>query len=94
MNLLGRLLLQKFIERYADARSQIESWEAEIEKAQWNTPHDLRARYSSASIVKGQVIFNICDNRYRLWVRVNYKNKTVLIRKIGTHNEYNKWDIC
>lgn len=94
MNLLGKKLLYIFKEKHADARSQIESWEAEVEEAQWSTPHDLKGKYPKASLVKDQqVIFDICGNRYRLLVRVNYKNKIVLVKKTGTHKEYDNWDI-
>ena len=94
MELLGKKLLHDFKERHADARSQVESWEAEVEEAQWDTPHDLKARYPKASLVGDQqVVFDISKNRYRLLVRVNYKNKKVLIKKVGTHKEYDKWDI-
>jgi mRNA interferase HigB len=93
MKLIGKKLLQEFKEKHADARSQIESWEAEAEEAQWNTPHDLKSRYPKASIIKDQqVVFDICGNKYRLLTQVNYKNNIVLIKKIGTHKEYDNWD--
>ena len=94
MKLLGKKLLHDFKEKYAEARSQIESWEAEVEGAQWNTPHDLKKRYPKARLVKDrQVIFNLCWNKYRLLVQVSYRNGIVLIKKIGTHKEYNNWEI-
>ena len=34
-----------------------------------------------------------CGNKYRLWTQISYKNKIVLIKKMGTHNEYEKWDL-
>lgn len=94
MKLLGKKLLHDFKEEHADARSQIESWEVEVEEAQWSTPHDLKGRYPKASLAKDQqVIFNLCWNKYRLLVQVNYKNGMVLIKKIGTHKEYDNWNI-
>ena len=94
MRLLGKPLLQNFVANYTDARSHIESWEAEVEEAEWSTPHDLKRRYPKASIVRNlNVVFNICGNKYRLWVKVSYKNRMVLVKKIGTHKEYDKWDI-
>ena len=94
MKLLGKQPLHDFKEKHADARSQIESWEAEVEEALWNSPHDLKSRYPKASLVGDQqVVFNICGNKYRLWVQVNYKNAIVLIKKIGTHKEYDNWNI-
>lgn len=35
-----------------------------------------------------RVVFNICGNKYRLVVKISYKNGIVLIRFIGTHQEY------
>ena len=94
MRLLGKKLLYDFKEKHSDARSQIESWEAEVEEAKWNTPHDLKRRYSKASLPGNQqAIFDICGNKYRLLVQVNYKNGIVLIQKIGTHKEYDNWNI-
>ncbi len=94
MKLIGKLTLQNFIERHVVARSQIESWEAEVEEAEWATPHDLKRRYPQASILKNlNVIFNVCGNKYRLWVKVNYQNRLILVKNIGTHKEYDKWDI-
>ena len=94
MKLIGKQLLQNFIENYADARSQVGAWDAEVGEAEWITPHELKNRYPRASILKNQnVVFDICGNKYRLWVKVNYKNGLVLIKKIGTHKEYDKWNI-
>jgi len=94
MKLLGKKLLYDFKEKHADSRSQIESWEMEVEEAKWSTPHDLKKRYQKASLLKNQqVIFNICGDKYRLLTQVNYKNGIVLVQKIGTHKEYDKWSI-
>ncbi|MDP3014914.1 MAG: type II toxin-antitoxin system HigB family toxin [bacterium] len=94
MKLIGKQSLQDFIGRHADTRSQIESWKAEVEEAKWSTPHEIKSKYPKASILKNQnVIFDICRNKYRLWAKVNYKNGLVLIKNIGTHKEYEKWEI-
>ena len=94
MKLIGKPILNNFKEQHADARSQIESWEAEVEEAQWSSPADLKRRYPKASLLKDQhVVFNICWNKYRLLVQVSYKTNIVLVKKIGIHKEYDNWDI-
>lgn len=94
MKLLGKKLLDDFQQKHADARSQIESWEAEVKEAEWNTPLDLKRRYPSASLLRNQqVVFNICGNKYRLLALVSYKNRIALVKKIGTHKEYDSWKI-
>jgi mRNA interferase HigB len=94
MKLLGKTTLHDFKARHADAKPSIESWENEVEEAQWDTPHQLKLRYPKASFVGGlQVVFNFCWNKYRLLTTVNYKNKIILVDKIGTHKEYDKWNL-
>ena len=59
MKLLGKKLLQDFKQDHPDAQSQIESWELEVEDAQWETPHDLKSRYPKASLIGNQqVVFD------------------------------------
>jgi len=94
MRLLGKQPLHDFKGKHADVRSHIESWEAEVASATWANPHELKSRFPSADTPGNQqAIFNICGNKYRLWVQVEYKQGIVLVRKIGTHNEYEKWCI-
>lgn len=94
MRITGKELLHDFKEEHPDARSQVDSWEAEVEDAEWKTPHDLKGRYPKASLPgKQQAIFDICWNKYRIWVKIAYKMGIVLIKGIGTHKEYEKWKI-
>ena len=39
-----------------------------------------------------RIIFDIGGNKYRLVVHVAYRHKTVLIKFVGTHAEYDKVD--
>ncbi|MEX1000188.1 MAG: type II toxin-antitoxin system HigB family toxin [Thermodesulfobacteriota bacterium] len=87
-------VLDDFCVSHADVRNQIEAWKNEVEDACWASPTDIQARYSSASIIGGKkVIFNIKGNSYRLYVKVDYETQVVFIKEIGTHAEYNTWDI-
>ncbi len=94
MKLLGKTILYDFARRHSDVKPSIESWGAEVEEAQWDTPHQLKSRYPKASLLGGQkVVFDFCWNKYRLLTLVNYKNKIVLIEKIGAHKDYDKWNL-
>lgn len=74
---------------YRDAKGQLEAWYAEAKSAAWNRPTDIKERYGNASIIKsGRVVFNICGNKYRLVVKINYYAHIVYIRFIGTHEMY------
>jgi len=94
MILHGKQKLRDFCDKYADARSPLSSWETEVEDAQWRTPQDIKNKYPKASIVDGKnIVFDICGNKYRLWVLVAYKMGIVTIIDVGTHTKYNKWKI-
>jgi mRNA interferase HigB len=94
MQLIGRGILDEFKNKYADSRSYIDSWEKEVEEAQWNSPHDVKRRYPKSSILtKKRVIFNINGNKYRLCVIIDYGSKIVLAKKIAIHSKYDKWNL-
>lgn len=92
MRVIGREILDTFRRRHADARSQVDAWLAEVEDAEWDSPKDIEARFASASFLpNNRVVFNLKGNSYRLDVKVTYNTKIVLVKRIGTHAEYDKW---
>lgn len=94
MKLMGKQLLEAFKQKHADARQSIDSWKTEVEEANWQTPSDLKRKYPKASIIGHQhALFNICGNRYRLWISIAYKSGVALVKRIGTHKEYDDWEI-
>ena len=91
MRIAGRQKLDDFVSAHADARSWIENWIADTEKARWRTSQDIKSVYASASFLGGNVvIFNVKGNRYRLEVLVSYNTGVIVIRWVGTHAEYSK----
>lgn len=95
MHVIKRKTLVEFFQQPGcqDAKGPLEAWYYEAKHAQWACPADIKAQYGSASILKdNRVVFNIAGNKYRLVVRINYDSKTVFVRFIGTHREYDKID--
>jgi mRNA interferase HigB len=94
VKIAGRAVLQACCDRHPDLRGWAEAWLAEVKRASWHTPHDLKAQYGSASLLSGtRVVFNARGNRYRVLVQVNYQAQLVLIKNAGTHEEYDAWDL-
>ena len=76
-----------------DAKGALEAWYYEARHAQWKSPAEIKCFYRSVSILRGnRVVFNIAGNKYRLIVKINYHSKTVFVRFVGTHEEYDKID--
>lgn len=59
--------------------------------ATWNSPHQLKADLRSASILRNnRVVFNVCGNKYRIVVLTDYVRHGMLIRFVGTHEQYDE----
>lgn len=94
-NIVSKKTLTEFWEmpNRGDSEEALKAWHQETLKAKWENPNDTKKQYKNASIVgNNRVVFNICGNKYRLIVKVNYKAQWVFIRFIGTHKEYDKID--
>lgn len=96
MRVIALSTLRKFWESspsYADSIDPGMAWYREALKADWSTPNEVKAEFSSASILRdGRVVFNIAGNKYRLVVGINYAYRVVYIRFIGTHKQYDDID--
>lgn len=93
MRVVAKKILREFWEKHADSENQLKTWFKEASKTNWSSPNDIKNEYPKASILKAnRVVFNICGNKYRLIVHINYQRKWVFIRYIGTHNEYDNID--
>lgn len=92
MKVLGREVLENFARKHSDVRSQIDAWIEEAEDAEWQTPNDVKKRYVSVSfLANNRIIFNLKGNKYRLDVKISFKNQIILVVRIGTHAEYSSW---
>jgi len=47
--------------------------------------------FGSADYMPPFTVFNIAGNKYRLITTVHYGSKSVFIRWMLTHSEYDKW---
>lgn len=93
MRVFAKKILREFWEKHNDAEQQLKTWFKEASKANWTNPTDIKSEYVKASILKsGRVVFNICGNKYRLIIEINYERQWAFIRFIGTHNQYDKID--
>jgi mRNA interferase HigB len=96
MRIISRKTLRLFWEKpqYADAEQALKAWFREALNADWATPAAIKSAFRSASVVgNSRVVFNICGNKYRLVVKVNYAYRVMYIRFIGTHAQYDRIEV-
>jgi len=78
---------------FADAEMPLRAWYDRALHSNWTCFADLKATFGSADAVgNSRIVFNIHGNKYRLVAIVDYKFHGVLIRFVGTHNQYDKID--
>lgn len=93
MQIINKDVVEELINNplYKKPKSHLLSWVNEIESEDWSNPNELKAKYGNASILKkSRVIFNICGNKYRLVVDINYTLKVIYVKWFGTHKEYDE----
>ncbi len=91
MRIITKGALRDFWMEYADSEEELKYWYSRIKEADYTTPNELMHNFPTADIIgNNRVVFNITGNKYRLIVVVRYKIKTVFIRFIGTHKDYDK----
>ena len=89
MRIISRKTLVNFWEKDSQSETALKDWFKKTEKSVWKTPADIKEQYRSASFLSdNRVVFNICGNKYRLIVKINYNFGIAYIRFVGTHKEY------
>lgn len=95
MRIIAKRTLREFWQQPGrqDAEEPLKAWYQQTKAADWDGPAAVKADYGNASIVAdNRVCFNIGGNKYRLIVHINYPYRLVLIKFIGTHEEYDLID--
>ena len=95
MRIIARKTLRDFWEAgHADAEQPLKAWFAEAEKADWAAMADVKARYAHASVIDGErVVFNIGGNKCRLVAKIWFPGRTVWVKFLGSHAEYDALDV-
>ncbi|HEY5412774.1 MAG TPA: type II toxin-antitoxin system HigB family toxin [Caulobacteraceae bacterium] len=93
MHVISRKRLKDFWEIHPQAEGPLRAWFRAASMAEWSSSHDVRTQFGSADFVGDRVVFDIGGNKYRLVVHIAYRFKRLLIRFVGTHEEYDRIDV-
>lgn len=93
MRIIARSKIIEYYTEHPDAETALEDWFHKVKQAEWTCFADMKKMFNSVDSVGNQhYVFNIKGNNYRLIVVIKFMIKTVLIRFIGTHAEYDLID--
>lgn len=94
MVIISKGILRNFAQLHPDATDALNQWYDLVKAADWETPAHIKQVFNSADYVgNDRFVFNIRGNRYRLVAMVFFDIRTIFIRFIGTHNEYDRINV-
>ena len=93
MVVISRAVLRAFAEAHPDADAALEEWYHHVVAADWANGAAVRQSFNTADYVgNGRFVFNIRGNNYRLIASINFSVRTIYIKFVGTHSEYDAVD--
>ena len=85
--------LRDFHELHADAKDAINNWYRVANQADWANYHEMKMMFNSVDAVgNDRFVFNVRGNNYRIVALIFFDVRTVYIRFVGTHKQYDKVD--
>jgi len=80
-----------FCKQHPKAAEPLLRWYLMALKADWSSVHELVSDFGFVDTIgNDRFVFNIKGNDYRLVAMIHFNRRTVYIRFIGTHQEYDQ----
>jgi mRNA interferase HigB len=93
MVIITKSKLYEFAAIHSDVENSIDQWYRKTKEADWSNFQDVKETFGSADYAgNDRYIFNIKGNKYRLVALIHFNRRTLYIRFIGTHSEYDDID--
>ncbi len=91
MVIISKTRLVEFYELDSKAKEPLMNWYNIAMSSNWNNFSEVKNDFNSVdSVGNKRFVFNIGGNKYRLVVLMFFNVRTIYIRFIGTHKEYDK----
>ena len=91
---IAKSTLINFAAQHSNTIVPLMEWYDIVSNADWSNVNEVKQTFRSADYVGNErFVFNIKGNRYRLVAAVIFNIRTVYIKFIGTHAEYDKIDV-
>ena len=93
MRVIAKKISVDFYVQHPDVKAPLEDWYSKVEQAQWSNFAEIKQDFNSVdSVGNKRYVFNIKGNHYRIVALILFVPKTMYIRFIGTHSQYDKID--
>lgn len=93
MIIISFRIVQEFVTLYPEAANGLNRWYALMEAGDFDDFAQLKNQFGTCDGVgNDRYVFDISGNHYRLVAMIHFSKRTVYIRFIGTHKQYDKID--
>lgn len=95
MVIIAKTAISIFASKHPSAKASLNNWYQIVKEVDWKNFSDVKNTFGSVDAVgNDRYVFNIKGNDYRLITMIFFDKRTVYIRFIGTHAEYDKLKDC
>ncbi len=89
MVIITKGAIHEFSKKQPRSTQPLNDWFDKTKEADWRNSQDVKSTFNSVdSIGNDRFVFNIGGNNYRLIAMIHFTIRTVYIRAILTHREY------
>lgn len=93
MVIIVKKRLSTFAEKHPKAALPLNNWYNIAKTVNWNKLADIKNVFNNVDYVgNDRYVFNIKGNEFRLVTMIFFDTRTIFIRFIGTHSDYDKID--
>jgi len=93
MVILIKSTLTQFGQKHTTALEPLNRWYEIARKANWGNFTEIKKDFNSVDAVgNDRFVFNIKGNEYRLVTMIHFDIRTIYVRFVGTHKEYDRID--
>ena len=91
MIIILKRIIHQFIKSVPRSKEPLLNWYIKTKENDWANLADVKKVFKATDYVGNDLyVFNIGGNKYRLIARIFFSVRTIYIRFIGTHAEYEK----
>ena len=93
MVVITRTKLILFYEKEPIAKEPLLKWYNNVIVSDWNDLNSIKQTYNNVDYIgNDRYVFNIAGNKYRIVAMIHFSKRTLYLRFVGTHKQYDKID--
>ena len=91
MVVISQRIINEFAKDYPLSAFPLNRWYKEVIKAEWQNFIDVKKTFNSVDAIgNDRYVFDLGGNKYRLVAMIHFDRRTVYIRYIGNHKQYDQ----